>query len=187
MTATSAPTPGPETLVPVSGFERASLRVNSALAGAAGIALAALMAFTALDVVMRALGRPIAGSVEIIGWLAAASMALVLGDVQVNRGHVAVTLLAERMSGRKLALLDSVNSFVALLLFGTASVVLMRYGITLHSTGSLSETLKVVVYPWVYLVAVGFAGLTLVLLLDLVRSVQRLRASQTRITVNPTE
>ena len=52
------------------------------------------MAFTALDVVMRALGRPIAGSVEIIGWLAAASMALVLGDVQVNRGHVAVTLLA---------------------------------------------------------------------------------------------
>ena len=94
MTATSAPTPGPETLVPVSGFERASLRVNSALAGAAGIALAALMAFTALDVVMRALGRPIAGSVEIIGWLAAASMALVLGDVQVNRCHVAVTLLA---------------------------------------------------------------------------------------------
>ena len=65
--------------------------------------------------------------------------------------------------------------------------MLLRYGITLHSTGSLSETLKVVVYPWVYLVAVGFAGLTLVLLLDLVRSVQRLRASQTRITVNPTE
>lgn len=172
MTTASAPEPGP--LRPVAGLERASRWINRALAAAAGIALAALMGFTALDVVMRALGRPLAGSVEIIGWLAAAAMALALGDVQLHRGHVAVTLLAQRLSSRKAALLDAVNSLVALLLFGASSVVLLRYGMTLQDTGSLSETLKVVVYPWVYVVAIGFAGLTLALLLDLLRGLQRL-------------
>lgn len=148
------------------------------LAAAAGVALAVLMGFTAFDVVMRVLGKPLAGSVEIIGWLAAVAMALALGDVQLNRGHVAVTLLAERLSGRKAALFDIVQSAVALLLFGLSSVVLFRYGMTLQGTGSLSETLKVVVYPWVYVVALGFVGLTLALLLDLLQGLQRLRLSK---------
>lgn len=159
----------------VSGLERANLWIQRALAVLAGVALAALMVFTAFDVVMRLLGRPVAGSVEIVGWLAAVAMALALGDVQVNRGHVAVTLVSERLKGRNAALLEALNSFVALLLFGLASFVILRYGATLHQTGSLSETLKVVVYPWVYVVAIGFAGLTLALLVDLLRSLQRLR------------
>jgi len=177
VTTASAPEPGP--LPPAAGLELAGRWVNRALAAAAGIALAGLMGFTALDVVMRALGQPLAGSVEIIGWLAAAAMALALGDVQIHRGHVAVTLLAQRLSSRRAALLDAINSFVALLLFGTSSFVLLRYGMTLQDTGSLSETLKVVVYPWVYVVALGFAGLTLALLIDLLRGLQRLRAATT--------
>jgi TRAP-type C4-dicarboxylate transport system permease small subunit len=161
----------------VGALERTNLWLQRALAAAAGVALAALMAFTAFDVLMRALGRPVAGSVEIVGWLAAVAMALALGDVQVNRGHVAVTLVSERLKGRRAALLEAINSLVALLLFGMASVVILRYGATLQQTGSLSETLKVVVYPWVYVVAIGFAGLTLALLVDLLRSLQKLRPS----------
>jgi len=157
-------------------LEQASLWINRALSAAAGVALAGMMLFTAFDVLMRALDRPVAGSVEVIGWLSAAAMALALGDVQVHRGHVAVTLVSERLRGRKAALLETANSLVALLLFGTAAVVILRYGATLHRTGSLSETLQVVVYPWVYVVALGFAGLTLALAVDLLRSLQRLRA-----------
>lgn len=170
---TTAPLPGPQGAT--ARLEQASLWINRALAAAAGVALAAMMGFTAFDVLTRAMGRPMAGSVEIIGWLSAVAMTLALGDVQVHRGHVAVTLVSQRLKGRKAALLDAVNGFVALLLFGAASFVLLRYGMTLQQTGSLSETLKVAVYPWVYVAAVGFAGLTLALLIDLLRSLQRLR------------
>jgi TRAP-type C4-dicarboxylate transport system permease small subunit len=168
--------PAPEATGALAGFERVSLWLQRALAAAAGVALASLMGFTAFDVLMRALGRPVAGSVEIVGWLAAVAMALALGDVQLHRGHVAMTLVSERLRGRQAALLEAVNSAVALLLFGMASFVILRYGMTLQQTGSLSETLKVVVYPWVYVVALGFAGLALALLVDLLRSLQRLRA-----------
>lgn len=157
-------------------LELASLWINRALAAAAAVALAGMMLFTAFDVVMRTLDMPVAGSVEVIGWLSAVAMALALGDVQVHHGHVAVTLVSERLSGRKAALLETLNSLVALLLFGMAAFVILRYGVTLHRTGSLSETLKVVVYPWVYVVAIGFAGLTLALAVDLARALQRLRS-----------
>jgi TRAP-type C4-dicarboxylate transport system permease small subunit len=164
----------PGTQPPAGWLEQASLWINRGLAAVAGVALATMMGFTAFDVLMRALGRPVAGSVEIIGWLAAVAMALALGDVQVHRGHVAMTLLSERLRGRPAALLEAVNSLVALLLFGAAAWFILRYGMTLQDTGSLSETLKVVVYPWVYAVALGFAGLALALAIDLLRSLQRL-------------
>ncbi len=176
MTTTSVPG-SIEPRVRIGRLEQTSLWVNRGLAAAAGLALAAMMGFTAFDVLMRTLGRPVAGSFEVIGWLSAAAMALALGDVQVHKGHVAMTLVSERLKGRTAALLEAVNSLVALLLFGGAAFVILRYGTTLRETGSVSETLKVVVYPWVYVVAMGFAGLTLALLIDLLRSLRRLRWS----------
>lgn len=44
-----------------------SVLVNRGLAVVAGISLAAMTLFTTLDVVLRGLGRPVAGSFEVIG------------------------------------------------------------------------------------------------------------------------
>ena len=143
--------------------------LGKGLAIAAGAALLAMMLFTALDVLLRTFGKPLAGSFEVIGWLSAAAMALALGYAQVHKSHVAMTLLSDRLEGRKAVLADMLNNLVALGLFGFATYYLFRYGSTLQSTGSLSETLKVVVFPWVYVVATGFAGLAVVLIIDVVR------------------
>jgi TRAP-type mannitol/chloroaromatic compound transport system permease small subunit len=128
--------------------------------------------------VLRALGRPVAGSYEIIGWLSAAAMALALGYTQQHRGHVAIDLLTTRLQGRVRAAVELLMSLLALLLFVALAWYLARYGRVLHETGSLSETLKAVVYPWVYVVAAGAAGLALALLVDFLRSAARLRAAQ---------
>jgi TRAP-type C4-dicarboxylate transport system permease small subunit len=120
----------------------------------------------------------VAGSYEIIGWLSAAAMALALGYTQRHRGHVAIDLLTTRLPGRARAAVELLMSLLALLLFAAVAWYLARYGRVLHETGSLSETLKAVVYPWVYVVAAGAAGLALALLVDFLRSVARLRAAQ---------
>ncbi len=140
--------------------------LGQGLAIAGGLALLAMMLFTAGDVLLRSLGRPIAGSFEVIGWLSAAAMSLALGYAQVHRSHVAMTLLSDRLSGRKAIVVELLNNLTALLLFGFATYYLFRYGSTLQMTGSLSETLKVIVFPWVYVVAAGFTGLAVVLFLD---------------------
>lgn len=166
--------PAGKALALLNRLDAVSRFVNRALAGLAGVALVAMMLFTVFDVVMRALGRPVAGSFEVIGWLSAVAMALALGYVQVHRGHVAMTLLTGRLEGRPLALLEVITGLMSMGLFAAVAWFLFRYGQVLQSTGSLSETLRIVIYPWVYVVTVGFAGLTLALFLDLLRSIGRL-------------
>jgi TRAP-type C4-dicarboxylate transport system permease small subunit len=155
-------------------LEAASVFLNRALAWFAGAALVCMMAFTVADVVLRTIGRPVAGSFEVIGWLAAAAVGLAVGYVQLHRGHVAMTLVTDRLRGRAAAFVDALTSLLSLALFAAVAWYVMRYGQVLHASGSLSETLKAIVHPWVYLLALGFAGLTLALLLDTLRSLVRI-------------
>jgi TRAP-type C4-dicarboxylate transport system permease small subunit len=161
-------------------LERLESLVNRALAWVAGFALVAMMLFAVADMVLRGAGWPVAGSYEVIGWLAASAMALALGYTQLHRGHVSITLLTGRLGGRTQAAVDLVVSLLSLLLFVAVSWYVARYARTLQTTGSLSETLKAIVYPWVYVVAAGSAGLALALLVDLLRSAGRFLAGERR-------
>ena len=63
-------------------------------------------------------------------------------------------------------------------LISTALFVVVTWNVFLHAgvlweTGSLSETMKVIVYPWVYLVSLGCAGLTLALFVDFLKSCRK--------------
>ena len=129
-----------------------------------------MMLFTVADMMLRALGHTVAGSYEVIGWLSAGAMALALGSVQQHRGHVAIDLLVVRLGGRLRAAIELLTSVLSLLLFAAVTWYVAGYGHVLQTTGSLSETLRAIVYPWVYLVAAGGAGLALALLIDFLRS-----------------
>lgn len=144
--------------------------VNKVLLWFAGLALLALLFLTVTDMVLRASGVTLAGSYEVIGWLSACAMALALGAVQQHKGHVAVQLLESRFGPRLKATVDLVICLLSLLLFVAVAWYVAKYGQVLQRTGSLSETLRVVVYPWVYVVAVGCAGLALSLLVDFLRA-----------------
>ncbi len=147
---------------------------NQALAWLAGVLLFMMMLVVSADIGMRLLGRPLAGSYEIIGWLSAGAMALSLGYVQLHRGHVAMTLVSARLGGKSALVLSGLTDLIAMLLFLFVSWFVFQYAWTLFTTGSLSETLLAPVYPWVMLVGLGCAGLTLVLLLNVCQTVSQL-------------
>lgn len=158
-------------------LDRASAVLNEGLAWAAAAMLGAMMLFSVADMVMRGFGVTVAGSYEVIGWLSAAAMALALGTVQRHKGHVAMELVVVRLGRRRRALTDASMALISLALFAVVAFYVARYGRVLHETGSLSETLRIIVYPWVYVVGLGCAGLTLALLVDFLRSVTALMAA----------
>ena len=157
----------------MKALDALSSLMNRAMAAVAGVALIAMMLFTVADMILRGLGRPVAGSYEVIGWLSATAMALALGYAQLHRGHVTIDLVVRMLGPRTRALVDAVVGLASLLLFVAVAWYVGSYGIVLHESGSLSETLKAIVYPWVYVVAVGCAGLALALLADFVRALAR--------------
>jgi hypothetical protein len=61
-----------------------------------------------------------------------------------------------------------VNYAVCAVFFGVVTVELFNHGMRLRRFGEVSETLKVVYYPVVLCVCLGFAVLVLALLIDLV-------------------
>ena len=158
-------------------LDRASAVLNEGLAWAAAAMLGAMMLFSVADMVMRGFGVTVAGSYEVIGWLSAVAMALALGTVQRHKGHVAMELVVVKMGRRSRALTEALMALVSLALFAVVAFYVARYGRVLHETGSLSETLRIIVYPWVYVVGLGCAGLTLALLVDFLRSVTALMAA----------
>jgi TRAP-type C4-dicarboxylate transport system permease small subunit len=158
-------------------LDRASALLNEGLAWAAAAMLGAMMLFSVADMVMRGFGVTVAGSYEVIGWLSAVAMALALGTVQRHKGHVAMELVVVKMGRRSRALTEASMALISLALFAVVAFYVARYGRVLHETGSLSETLRIIVYPWVYVVGLGCAGLTLALLVDFLRSVTALMAA----------
>lgn len=161
-------------------FAKVNALVSRALGAAAGLTLVAMMLLTVADMVLRVLDRPLAGTYEIIGWLAAVSTALALGYTQLHRGHVSINLLLVRLSPKTRSAVECLTDLVSTLLFAAVALQVALYGGVLRESGSLSETLKVIVYPWVYAVAVGGAGLALALLFDFLRSLVRLVAGGSR-------
>ena len=150
-------------------LDRASYFLNEGLSWAAAFTLAAMMLFSVADMVMRGFGHTVAGSYEVIGWLSAAAMALALGTVQRHKGHVAIELVVVKLGRRNRGAVEALMALTSLAVFAVVAFYVMRYGRVLHETGSLSETLRVIVYPWVYVVGLGCAGLTLALLVDFLR------------------
>lgn len=154
-------------------LERVVALFNLALAVVAGVGLVVMMIATVGDMVLRSFGHPLAGGYEVIGWLAAVCTALALGYTQHHQGHVSIDLLVVRLSERPRAFIQAFVDLLATGLFGVAAWRVFKYAGTLREAGSLSETLRVIVYPWVYVVALGCAGLALALLTDFRKSLHR--------------
>jgi TRAP-type C4-dicarboxylate transport system permease small subunit len=154
----------------MSLVDRFILILNRCLACVAGVSLVAMVLVTVGEMVFRMFGKPMAGTVETIGWLAAVTTALALGYTQIHQGHVSIDLFTRRLGPLLQVMVSMLVYLASTVLFVIVTWNVFRHAGVLRETGSLSETMKVIVYPWVYLVSLGCAGLTLALILDFLKS-----------------
>lgn len=135
-----------------------------------GIAVLALMLLATGNVVLRIFHLPFRGTYEIVGFLGAVVIAFSLGYTQKRKDHIVVDILTERFSKRTNRFLNLFNYLVTMIFFGIVSWQIFVWGIKIWKAGELSETLKVIFYPFVLSVGLGFMVLALVLLNDLLRT-----------------
>lgn len=135
----------------------------------AGISVTGMMLLTVADVLLRAVGRPIIGTYEIV----ALSLALVIGfgipQVSLDRGHVFMDLLLGKLSeqGRKVA--NTSTRVLCLILFGFLGYNLFNVGARFYASGEVSATIKIPFYPFAYGVAVCCLLECCVFIFDIVR------------------
>lgn len=140
----------------------------------ARIAVAGIMFVVTTNVIMRALGSSLKGTVEIVQYLNALAVGLGLALCAFHGGHVAVTFLTDRFPPK---VQHFVNVIIELLVAGFLAVTawqLILYGYGMKQQGEIALTLGIPIYPIVYLVTAGVAAYMLVVLNNLVQALKKL-------------
>lgn len=155
----------------MTGLDRVMRFLNRLLVFLGGMFLVGMVALTCANIASRVVWVPIRGTFELMGYFGAVVTAAALAYTQLNRGHIAVNVLISRFSQKAQQRLNAFNNMACTLFFAlvTWQMVLKAHGFM--TTGEVSETLRMVFYPFTYAVAAGCGVMTLVFLLDLLQAV----------------
>ena len=119
-----------------------------------GAALTLMMFLTVCDVVLRAFGHPILGTFEIVSQ----SLAIVIGfsipKVCLDRGHVYMEFLLEKLSKRSKNVLNTFTRAICILLFILIAYNLIGVGNEFRLSGEVTSTIRLPFFPLAYCVGV---------------------------------
>ena len=83
----------------------------------AGIAVTVMMLLTVADVLLRAGGHPIIGTFEIVALLLALVIGFGIPQVSLDRGHVYMDILLDKLSKRGKNVLNTITRLFCIILF----------------------------------------------------------------------
>ncbi len=137
------------------------------------LAILALMMVATMNVFFRIVDVPFRGAYEIVGFLGAVVIAFALGYTQKRKDHIMVDIATRKFPPTVLKILDALKYIVSAVFFGIVARQVFLWGVNIYRTGEVSETLKIIYYPFVFCVALGFAILAFTLLIDFVFTISR--------------
>jgi len=153
------------------GLDRISVLLRKVLMVVGGVSLVGVTLLATGNVALRIFRVPVGGTYEVVSFLGALVSAGALGYTQKHRCHIVVDILSGKYSPRLGRFVDAVSQFVMVVLFYIVSWKTAMFGTRLIRVGEVSETLKIPFHPFVFLVAFGFAVLSLTILLDFFETV----------------
>lgn len=148
--------------------------IAGAMHAVAGVSIVFLMLITLLDVILRAFGKPIFGTYELVGYAGGLAVGLAVPITSWSRGHVYVDtfLLGLPRAGR--AIVNILTRLVGAALFAILAWNLVRLGLDLRASGEVSPTLAIRYYPVVF----GIAGACVVQALVLLCHIEMIRRGE---------
>ena len=152
-------------------YGRFVFRFSRTLNILSGIALVLMMGLVFVNVLFRATWEPILGTYEYTGFLAALTISFALAHCAANKGHIAITLLADQLPPRVQAILDSLVAILGTALYAVISWQCVMYAINLYEIGEVSPATATPFYPFIIAVAFGLLMFALILLNDVIKSI----------------
>lgn len=135
----------------------------------AGISLTFLMLLTVMDVILRALKRPIVGTYELVAFSGAVVIGFAVPLTSWVRGHIFVDFFILRFSQKVRNIFNLTTRSLVIVLFFLIGWNLIQYGMDLQKSGEVSLTLQMPFYPVAYGVGVCCFVQCLVLICDVIK------------------
>jgi len=144
-------------------------KLNRILTFLAGLILIVMVLLTCANIVFRMVWVPVSGTYELMGFSGAVLTAFALAYTQIKKGHIAVDVLVNIFQPKTRWFLAAINNAMCCVFFILAAWQLTINANTLRTTGEVTETLRIIYYPFTYMVALGCGVLALVLLTDFLK------------------
>jgi TRAP-type C4-dicarboxylate transport system permease small subunit len=140
------------------------------------IILLLLMFMTVGDVVGRYMVGiipgfgPIPGSFELTEFMLAVAVLTAIGHTQVKRGHISIDLVISRFPPRIRAIIDSATNLLSLAIFVLVTWQTVKYAQLLYVSNDVSAVLRLPVYPFLIVAAIGSFMFCLAMLSTFIQS-----------------
>lgn len=157
----------------IEGLDRVVNAIDRVLIAIAGFLLVVMMLLACSNVLLRSIWVPVKGTFELVGFFGAIVAAFALGRTQMKREHIAVDVLIVQFPRKVRLLLGGINYLVGMVFFLLAGWQAARWGTHIWRVNELSETLRIIYFPFIYGVALGCIVIALVLLLDVLKLINQ--------------
>lgn len=139
----------------------------------AGLGLAFMILLTLTDVLLRSLGRPIVGSIELVCFSGAIVVGFAIPYSSLAQVHIFVDFLIKRLPPKWSFSLRAFTTSIGCLLFLLIGYHFILYGMDLIRTGEVSAGLKIPYYPITFGLALSCLLESMTLLCQLIKLLGR--------------
>jgi TRAP-type C4-dicarboxylate transport system permease small subunit len=129
------------------GFVAAVNRVGLYMHYVAAVGLVVMMAATMADILLRTLGRPLVGAIEVVSFCGAVVIGMAIPHSTAKKVHIAVDFLTDRLTTRSRARLSVATRAMGIGLFLFATYNFVDYSMDLWRSKEVSGALRIPFYP----------------------------------------
>ncbi|PLX82660.1 MAG: C4-dicarboxylate ABC transporter permease [Desulfuromonas sp.] len=155
-------------------LDKIGRRLASSLFAIAGGAIVAMMLLTTADVVLRFFRHPIPGTYELVSFFGAIAVAFAMAHTSVEKGHIAVSVIVDRLPARLQHLTATVTGIAGTGFFALLAWQMVLYGTSLRASGEVSLTLQLPFYPFIYGIGLSAAAVAFILATETLSHAQRI-------------
>lgn len=137
------------------------------------IILVGAMLLTVVNIILRQVASPFGATPEVVGYCSAVLTAFALIYSQKKKAHIAIDVLAMRFSKRPRAILNGIWYLIGAVLFSMAGWQLFKRAGMMRTSGTLSDTLQIGYYPFLWIVGTGLFLFAIKVLIDGLVSFQK--------------
>jgi len=138
--------------------------------------LVGMTLLTCVDVVGRAFGHPVFGSVELVGFMATLAVVMALPYTHQVQGHIGVELVVRLLSEKTQTYIDICTGLLSLTLFAVVTWRMVVYAFTMQESGEVSMNLELPEHLIIYVTAFCLLVFTLNILQDTLKNIRKLKA-----------
>ncbi len=153
----------------IAFLDKINAHANRILVFIGGACLVGMIVLTCANILFRLTWVPIQGAFELMGLFRRRGHGLCPGADQRKRGHVCADVLVNTFPVNIQRMLRALANLIGMAFFAILDRQVVKIGVILFSSGEVTETLRIIYYPFTFAVALGCADMMLVLFTDFIK------------------